>query len=533
MFQSNRKVLRWLTLVVATALLIIAPAKNSTSANLNVWVTDSMERVDRNAQPINRSSIDLYAARGEYESFQIAIRAPEQSIDNINVKISNLQNSKSNLIANKNITLYREHYIRVKNSSPVQINNTNKPDGAGWYPDGLIPFVDPQTGKDLNNAELDAVPFNLSQETTQPIWVDIYVPRDTAPGKYRSQYIVSSNLGEIKGEINLTVWNFELPLKPTLDSAVLLWENNSKADLIELLKHKVMPVADIAPKYQRELIDRWGLKSMRLPFWSGANYQNCTMTPTPSVAEIQESAKPNQPDLRQYVYPTDEIDRCTNLYQPLKQWGKNIHKAGFPHLAVMAPVPELYDTVDIWVVDPKRYNENLDRVKEVLAAGDKVWFYTTLDPEGYSPKWAADYAPINYRIPHGFINQSLGLTGMLYWQADLWTKNPWQNVETYAQPDGRHYPGEGMLVYPGEPVGIASVVPSMRLKWIRDGVEDYEYLAILKRLGKENVASEIARTVAPNWHNWTRNNQKLALARQKIGSKIDRAMSDRTTNQKD
>jgi hypothetical protein len=31
-----------------------------------------------------------------------------------------------------------------------------------------------------------------------------------------------------------------------------------------------------------------------------------------------------------------------------------------------------------------------------------------------------------------------------------------------------------MLVYPGDPVGVPGTVPSMRLKWIRKGVEDHE-----------------------------------------------------------
>lgn len=485
-----------------------------------------MERIGLEAQPKNTNHIELYAARGEYESFQIGIRSSEKVMKEISLEISDLQDARGNSIDRTYIDFYREHYVLVNNSSPVQVINSNKPLGAGWYPDGLIPFVDSKTGEGFSNVPLDSVPFNLTKHTTQPIWVDIYVPRNTVSGKYRGRFTVSSNLGKTTGEIELTVWNFELPLQPSLDSAVLLWEQNSKADLIELLKHKIMPVAEIDPTQQRELIDRWGLKLMRLPFWSGANYQNCSMSPAPSVAEIKAAAKPNQQDLLQYVYPTDEIDKCTNLYEPLKQWGKNIQQAGFPHLAVMAPVPELYDRVDIWVVDPKRYDTNRKRISEVLAAGDKVWFYTTLDPEGYAPKWGLDYAPINYRIPHGFINQSLGLTGMLYWQADLWTDNPWQNVETYTQEDGRHYPGEGMLVYPGEPVGISHILPSMRLKWIREGVEDYEYIEILKQLGWGDWALEISRSVAPDWHNWTRNIQKLALARQTLGSKIDSLMSN-------
>lgn len=37
-----------------------------------------------------------------------------------------------------------------------------------------------------------------------------------------------------------------------------------------------------------------------------------------------------------------------------------------------------------------------------------------------------------------------------------------------------------MLFYCGKQVGIKRVVPSMKLKWLRKGVEDYEYLEMLK-----------------------------------------------------
>ena len=64
---------------------------------------------------------------------------------------------------------------------------------------------------------------------------------------------------------------------------------------------------------------------------------------------------------------------------------------------------------------------------------------------------------------------------------DDFTSNPWQNPNNQGVFSSNNYPGEGMLVYPGSAVGLNQVVPSMRLKWLRDGVEDYEYLQILRR----------------------------------------------------
>jgi hypothetical protein len=151
--------------------------------------------------------------------------------------------------------------------------------------------------------------------------------------------------------------------------------------------------------------------------------------------------------------------------------------------------------------------------------------------DAYSPKWEIDFAPINYRIQPGFISQSLGLTGILYWRVDLWTQAPFQDLHGYTI-DGNFYPGEGMLVYPGRPAGIDSVIPSMRLKWIREGVEDFEYIAILKRLGRGEWALERARRVGANWRNWTRDIQALESVRNELGAEIERLSArDPASNQ--
>jgi Domain of unknown function (DUF4091) len=68
-------------------------------------------------------------------------------------------------------------------------------------------------------------------------------------------------------------------------------------------------------------------------------------------------------------------------------------------------------------------------------------------------------------------------------------------------------------------------VASMRLKWLRDGVEDYDYVQILKGLGKGDLAMEISRSVGPDWTNWTRDAGKVQAARQKLGETIDRLMT--------
>jgi hypothetical protein len=439
-----------------------------------------------------------------------------------------LRGSNNQVIAKNNITLYREHYVHVDRPSPNWGGTINHPLGNGWYADGLIPFIHPETREDLTNAQLDAVPFDLDAGKNQPIWVDVFVPRNAQAGEYKGTFTVTSNQGQTTGKISLKVWDFELPIQPSLNSAVELWEkeNRNKSPVLELLKHKLMPGSmnlNLNAQEERELIDEWGLRSLRLPFWSGANIQTCSMNPSPSVEEIREAAAQNQRDLFLYVYSADEIDDCPNIYGTLRDWARNIRQAQVNHLVVMSPVPELYDAVDVWVVQAEMYNSAANKIFEVQSQGDEVWFYTTLVQDPYSPKWQIDFEPINFRIAHGFINQSLGLKGMLYWRADLWTDDPWHNVDTFPWED-QHYPGEGMLFYPGEQVGIEGIVPSMRLKWIREGVEDYEYIEILKNLDQEDKALQISRKVGTDWTHWTRKPEVLELARRQLGEEIEQVL---------
>ncbi|MCF2147307.1 DUF4091 domain-containing protein [Desmonostoc muscorum LEGE 12446] len=499
-----------------------------------VWVASNLERINQKDPPGTKTEIDLYAARGEYEPFQIAIRAPNSGLTNVNVVVSDLSASNNRIISNTNITLYREHYVRVTHSSPNKKGSTNLSLGTGWYADGLIPFINPENKKDIKDAELDAVPFNLKAGNNQPIWVDIFVPRGTQTGDYQGTFTVTSDQGAIAGKIHLKVWNFELPIKPSLSSEFTFYEHQDKSDMIELLKHKLMPDAHFNPADEPELINQWGLGSRGLPFWSGANVSTCKMAPAPSLKKIKTTAAKHESRLFLYARYADEIDNCANLIEPVKQWARNFHQAGIATALAMTPTPTLYDdgsgtgrsAVDIWVVLPESYDEAPERITEVLQKGDKVWSYNALVQDGYSPKWQIDFEPINYRIHPGFISQSLGITGILYWRVDLWTKDPWKDVQTYFQKKYKHYfPGEGMLFYPGKQVGIKGVVPSIRLKWLREGVEDYEYLEILKNRHRQHWAFPLARRVGLDWKHWTRDTNLLESVRRQLGEEIHRLSS--------
>ncbi|MCK5346500.1 MAG: hypothetical protein KAR20_23990, partial [Candidatus Heimdallarchaeota archaeon] len=102
----------------------------------------------------------------------------------------------------------------------------------GLYADPLVPFINPVTGKPIEprgqvrkgwgepriitGYEMYAVPFEVFRGQNQPIWVDVYVPKDASSGVYKGKFKVTAD-GNISAEIpvTLTVWDFTLPDGPT------------------------------------------------------------------------------------------------------------------------------------------------------------------------------------------------------------------------------------------------------------------------------------------------------------------------------
>jgi hypothetical protein len=508
-----------------------------------VWTMPPLERItpDREASS-HRANIQMSAAKGEWESAQIAVRASGWDLKNINLSISDLQGAKGK-IAKSNITLDREHFASVKHSN-VSACLGGSPDrcslGDGIYPDGLIPFKHPDTGADLQG-NLRAAHYNLAAGKNAVYWLDVFVPRGTSAGMYQGKVKVTSDRGNVSVPISLKVWNFTLPLQPSLKTAFQIWTVRNKSNELELLKHRLNPTYPLNPQDESGYAKSHGMNIVGDQGAGDASvmWGTCEVSPlraAPPVAKFREIAARHPAKMPTFIYSADEVEResCPNMTTKvspiLRQWGRNIHQAGLKHLAVMPPDSSLYDdgtgrsAVDIWVVSARTHRPHQAEVDYVRShRKGEVWSYSAMALDNYSPKWLIDYPLIDYRVHAGFINASLGMTGLLYWRVDDWQMtDPWDHPN--HQIKNQLYPGDGMLFYPGDRVGLTKdrMIPSMRVKALRDGVEDYEYVQILKQLGKGKLALELSKTAGADWQNWTLDPQVLAATRIKLGNEIER-----------
>jgi Domain of unknown function (DUF4091) len=523
---------RWLFFAVVLAASF---GSHVNAAPPSLWVTSSAHRIWRNDSAGSSNHLDLYSAKNQVYSFQIGIHGPSGGLSNVNVTSSDFNGPGSAVINRSHIALFREHYVYVPKAPPYywreKRDGTNPPHGPGWYPDGLIPFEDPETGQRPYGGVLHAVPFDVAEGTNQVIWVDIYIPVDVPGALYSALFTVTSDQGDTSARVTVHVWNFQLPVVPSFKTSYQSTPANQNAYMQHiLLRNRVSPAWD-EPEEEPTLIHRWGLTSVNAWFSTGINVSNCAtkeMPPSPSIARFRAVALQHQPDILLYNFTADEISRCPNQYPRLRDWAANMHAAGIQNLVTVAPVPELEDdgtgtgrsAVDIWVELPEQWASSAAEIEKVQAKGDAVWSYNVLVQDGYSPKHEINFSPLDYRLNMGFISQSLGLSGFQQWAVDNWTLSPWNDVT-----GNMSVPSDGILVYPGREVGIVGYAPSIRLKWTRDGVNDFEYVQILKRLGHGPWALDQVQTIARDWKHWTRDYKQLEAVRVTLGNEIERIVS--------
>ncbi len=517
-------------------LTIFIAASQSLSAPFPVWVSPSLVRVGQTDAPGTASSINLSGARGETVDTQVVVQAPSGGLSNVNVSASELTGPGGATIPASSITLYREYYITVTGTASYG-GGSNSPLGSGTYPEPLIPFNDPETGSPLcgTAATLKACNTSISAGQTQPYWIDISVPHgatNSPPGTYTGTISITADQGTVSIPVTLTVWNFELPAQPSELSTWSLWPpaaGNTITTLAQaLMRNKVM--YDIGVNASSD-VTNFGLNRSGLNGYYFIGIQcNGSYSSIPSTSQINAAASNFPAGLPLDFYVADELNGCPSAYTPLRTMGTNAHAANRSVKTIMTinmPDQNLFNegdgrsAIDHWAL--------LDSMQQwpslPFTGGGDLWSYTSCNAGfGNTPEWMVDYPPINERIQAGFLNWTQGATGILYYRSDGWTAGnaigSWNNVDTTACGGGMGRPGDGIFLYPPGPIASSESAPGIRLKAIRDGIQDYEYAQILKNLGQGTFVNSVIQPIAMSWTNWTHDANALEGARQQLGQQL-------------
>lgn len=556
---------------IATALLMLC-ASLPARAGWQVWVAPAGQRVLRAAAPAAVSSIDLAAARNEARSFQILMRSDEP-VRGIDLK-AGVFGDRAHPAAR--VRLYRQHQLEI--TSPTLRNRSFTP---GWYPDPLIPFDDPLTGKPfqpMRDVGLVAVPFDLPAAQTHGFWVDVDVPPGAPAGDYAADFTLTAAGGQSAVvTAHLKIWDFELSAVPALQTAfgspadryrnyyaqraragqdrpVADWPA-LQAQCDDLLaEHRVSvtpPSALLRPERQpggtmripdgsldelARFLDRYPVNALEVPksyliddsLTTAAARQKLAA----GLAAYDAAARRlNRPNLTFFLYLIDEPNDAA-AYAYIRKWGQAVRQARSVVKVMVteqtqpeeAAWGDLYGAVDIWCPLFPHFDAQNAAARQRL--GETVWAYNALCQRNPTPWWHIDYPLLNYRVP-AWIAWRYRIRGLLYWGGmSYWneTADPWSDAWTYGRKlkPPAVFNGEGTLVYPGRPLGYEGIAPSLRLKALRDGIEDYEYLALLEKKGLAAEADQIVRPLAESWFKWDADPAAYDQARARLAALIMR-----------
>ncbi len=530
----------------------LAAVTGNAGGGLQVWTLAETRRALRD-EPAGRSvAVKISAARNEWESFQVLVRS-DSPVRGVNVEAGDLKGPGGAVLRAADARLFRQHQLHL--TAGTYRNDEFKP---GWYADGLIPFRHPVTGRPLAGARLTAVPFDLPAGQTHGFWVDIHVPAGAAPGEYRGTYrLTAAGTKAVEVPVSMTVWDFELPRVSAMKTALgspasrmrSYYRRRAKASketepadwaavdaqCAEMLtRHRINatpPPGSLTPQARadgsfrvpaeqvealRRFVDRYHVNALTVPRPTGV-----VKDPRKDSKKLRAwlaswdraAAELKRPHVVFYTYLRDEPNDEA-AYKFVQTWGRAIRDAKSVVKVMVveqtwtqdAAWGDLYGAVDIWCPLFSLFKPESAAKRQVL--GETIWTYTALCQRDKTPWWHIDYPLLHYRVP-AWIAWRYRIRGLLYWGGmSYWNQvaDPWTDPKTLDRRKGRKQPlfnGEGTIVYPARAVGYDGIAPSLRLKALRDGIEDYEYLAILERLGLEKRAQDVAVPLAGSWFKWS------------------------------
>ena len=527
--------------LAAAALLAAADwAGTREPEQARVWVEPGLAKVRPEARPPRPEprSIRLTLLRGECELAHVAVRAAAAPLE-VSARVEGAAEGAT-------VRLYREELVALAKASG--------PDGAaGRWPDPLVPAVDAYAGEARR-----AFPLAVPARAARAILVEACASHEAAPGRRRLAVRVEGSVGA-RLPVALEILPQAIPATSSLRTsfglssrrAALGHHGRTGTDeeiaaldrryRTALLAHRLSAHGGSmdAPPFRREAgglaLDLAAYDREVGPFLSGAALPSGARATTtelrthPALASDDERvaywraiARHHEArgwDALLFDYARDE-PRREEL--PAVAARARLVRRADPRIAVLLTSsfdPSLDGLVDLWtpnlnclfVKDRPEEFCPWRAPRESYRSGKALWWYVSCSSHGCDerppspyfrgwPGYAIDLPAARARAM-GWLAFREGIAGELYWDTVYayapggQPKDPWDGAALRAFGGN----GDGTLFYPGTPrrVGGESHVPveSLRLKHVRDGLEDLELLRLVAAApgGAELAAREAAR----------------------------------------
>jgi hypothetical protein len=489
-------------------------------------------RKDRPFQGHIGGSLKVELAANEYEGVQLVLRARKPA-RNVRVKVSDLRAEDGRLIPAREIAVLPVGYVNTK-KPPYKV------DYVGWWPDPLLDFL-PAFDLDDNvwqpvwldvhapagqaaglyrgtvTVTADEMsPLQVSLETT--VW-DFAVPAVYHfplavvfwDDMLRSVY--SKEPAEWQKYAAYCRGKGREDAVGTGEARRLVTIRRKCHDLI--LAHHLIPDNIYRATPPRiDDVKRWQAHGARwfniLHVSSVGHLKAGDPYPAEAKERILATLADYVPRLEKegllkmaYIYGFDEIN--PNQFAAMKDIFGAIKKR-YPSIPLMTTAYDhsygrdtgLDGCVDIWVPLTPKYGSTGAAIAAARQRERQVWWYVCCGPHHPYANWFVEYTAAEHRLLMGLMPHKFACQGFLHYSMNLWQTN-----RDVRLPDGRterrknapftetihrgpltnsdgkswtEYNGDGLIFYPGPDGPVVTI----RMKCIRDGLEDYEYLWLLR-----------------------------------------------------
>ncbi|NIA13070.1 MAG: DUF4091 domain-containing protein [Nitrospiraceae bacterium] len=447
-----------------------------------IWAEHSLEKVfpnDRIEPTGEKPVVRVSLARNEYESFQVVVRPPEDyDLFNVYAQMGDLVNrAAGSVLAASNLKLSNVDYCPVRIPSYFE-------GPTGLWPDALPPFRS----------------FKAVGGTCTPVWCTLHAPKGTPAGTYTGELTLTAiGLDPIHIPIEVTVYDFSLPDTPALQTDFGFWGERA----VEMCRDAgcELPPDTIAARYvDNALAHRVTLREAAQFPAPAANYaaelrkfeprmkdlaaRGATTFSVPAslINHPEQLAQANafvlKHGLRDHAFSQIAAEPAPPLWPTLVE-RMQVWRETAPDIRLMISTfglqPFLAYGVNVWNVHTQIMDtpNNIPILKRIDEGKKEVWWFVNNYPPRPYGNFFVDQSAIEHRIVF-WQAWALGIRGFHYWAVNYCEPghDPAQGLLDVTPVNG-----DGFLVYPG-PYGP---VNSIRWETIRDGIEDYDYLALFRK----------------------------------------------------